>query len=92
MQLNIKIEDKQLEALISDYVTNKNKQVNELIVEALNFFLKSEKNRLYYETQNPDASSTTIDFNLTSDKKYKLFEDVDDVKKYSKELRNNAWK
>ena len=51
-----------------------------------------EKSILHYKIKNPKLSATTLDFNLESDSSYKLFQDVDDVQSYAKELRTNAWK
>jgi hypothetical protein len=93
MQLSINIEDNYLQKQITQYISNKQKQTNDLIVEALQYFFKNkEKETLHYKTQNPEESATTIDFNLEAQSDYKLFQDVKDVKSYAKELRENAWK
>ena len=93
MQLNIKIEDNHLQEQITQYISNKQNQANELMVEALKYFFKNREKELFnYKTQNPEQSATTIDFNLEVQKDYKLFQEVADVKSYAKELRDNAWK
>jgi len=93
MQLSIKIEDNLLQEQITQYISNKQKQTNELMVEALKYFFKNRQKELFnYKTQNPEQSATTIDFNLESQQDYKLFQEVKDVKNYAKELRDNAWK
>ncbi len=92
MQLNIQIEDVNLQEQITQYISKRQIEVNELLVELLQHFFQEDKSVLHYKTKNPELSATTLDFNLESDKGYKLFEDVDDVKSYAKELRINAWK
>jgi len=93
MQLSINIEDNHLQEQITQYISNKHKQTNELIEEALKYFFQNRQKELFtYKTQNPEESATTIDFNLVSQPDYKLFQEVKDVKEYAKELRDNAWK
>jgi len=93
MQLSISIEDNQLQEQITQYISNKQKQTNELMVEALKYFFKNRQKELFtYKVQNPEESATTIDFNLEAQEEYKLFQEVKDVKNYAKELRDNAWK
>ena len=91
MQLNVQIEDINLQEQLTHYISKKQIEANELLIELLQHFFK-EKSVLHYKTKNPELSATTLDFNLESDKSYKLFQDVDDVQSYSKELRTNAWK
>ena len=91
MQLNVQIEDINLQEQLTHYISKKQIEANELLIELLQHFFK-EKSVLDYKTKNPELSATTLDFNLESDKSYKLFQDVDDVQSYSKELRTNAWK
>ena len=82
MQLSIKIEDNHLQEQITQYISNKQKQTNELIVEALKYFFQNkQKELLNYKIQNPERSATTINFNL----------EVKDVKNYAKKLRDDAW-
>ena len=93
MQLSINIEDNHLQEQITHYISNKQQQANELMIEALKYFFKNkQKELLGYKTQNPEESAITIDFDLEAKKDYKLFQDVDDVKNYAKELRDNAWR
>jgi hypothetical protein len=93
MQLSINIEDNYLQEQITQYISNKHKQTNELMVEALKYFFKNRQKELFnYKTQNPEKSAITIDFNLEVQQDYKLFQDVKDVKSYARELRDNAWK
>ena len=92
MQLNVQITDVNLQEQLTQYISKKKIEANELLVELLQHFFKEDKSVLHYKTKNPELSATTLDFDLESDKSYKLFEDVDDVKSYAKELRTNAWK
>lgn len=93
MQLSINIEDNRLQEQITQYISNKQNQANDLMVEALKYFFKNkEKELLQYKIQNPNQSATTINFDLEVNKVYKLFQDITDVKSYAKELRDNAWK
>ena len=92
MQLNVQIEDVNLQKQLTQYISQKKMKANELLVELLQHFFQEDKSVLHYKTKNPELSATTLDFDLESDKSYKLFEDVDDVKSYAKELRANAWK
>ena len=92
MQLNVQIEDVNLQEQLTQYISKKKIEANELLVELLQHFFQEDKSVLHYKTKNPELSATTLDFNLESDNGYKLFEDVDDVKSYAKELRANAWK
>jgi len=51
-----------------------------------------DKSILDYKIQDREKHSSTIDFNLKEDKNYKLFNDIEDIQSYSKELRENGWK
>ena len=93
MTINLEIKDRILEEQILSYISNRQKKLNELIVEALEQFLKKNNSPLKYKTQNPEKYAKVLDFNIEeSNSKYKLFEDIEDVAKYSKELRKDAWK
>ena len=92
MQLSINIEDSYLQEQIANYVSIKQIQANDFMVELLKHFFDKNRSVLQYKIQNPQSTSTTIDFGLESQDDYKLFEDVEDVKSYAKELRTNAWK
>ena len=92
MQLNVQITDVNLQEQLTQYISKKKIEANDLLVELLQHFLQEDKSVLHYKTKNPELSATTLDFDLESDKDYKLFQDVDDVKSYTKELRANAWK
>ena len=92
MQLNVQITDINLQEQLTQYISKKKIEVDELLVELLQHFFQEDKSVLHYKTKNPELSATTLNFDLESDKDYKLFEDVDDVKSYAKELRANAWK
>ena len=93
MQLSINIEDNHLQEQITQYISNKQKQTNDLMIEALKFFFQNREKELFtYKTQNPEQSAMTIDFNLEVQQDYKLFQEVKDVKNYARELRDNAWK
>ena len=92
MQLNVQITDVNLQEQLTQYISKKQIEANELLVELLQHFFQENKSVLHYKTKNPELSATTLDFELESDKDYKLFQDVDDVKSYAKELRVNAWK
>jgi len=92
MQLSMNIEDSYLQEQIANYISEKQIQANDFMVELLKHFFDRNKSVLHYKTQNPEKVSTTIDFGLESQNSYKLFEDVKDVKSYAKELRDNAWK
>ncbi|SFV67975.1 hypothetical protein MNB_SV-14-1389 [hydrothermal vent metagenome] len=90
MQLSINIEDSYLQEQIANYVSIKQIQANDFMVELLKHFFDKNRSVLHYKTQNPQSASTTIDFGLETQDGYKLFEDVKDVKSYAKELRDNA--
>lgn len=92
MQLSINIEDSYLQEQIANYISGKQIQANDLMVELLKHFFDKNRSILHYKTQNPKNTSSTIDFGLETQNDYKLFEDIDDVKSYAKELRTNAWK
>jgi len=92
MQLNIQIDDRHLEDKITEYISSKHIQVNDFMVELLEHFFNKEKTVLNYKTKEVDEVAKVIDFNLESDLNHKLFEDVEDVADYAKELRKNAWK
>jgi hypothetical protein len=93
MQLSVEIEDNRLQEQITRYLMDKQQQTNELIVEALRYFFQDRtKNRLDYQTKDPEESATTIDFDLKAQPGYKLFQDVEDVQTYARELREHAWR
>ena len=92
MQVNVNIEDVHLQKQIAHYISDKHIKANDFMVELLEHFFKKEQTLLDYKIQNPEIKATTIDFNLESESNYKLFEDVNDVESYAKELRTNAWK
>jgi len=93
MLININIEDQVLQKQIANYITNKHKQVNHLMVEALEHFFKKDHTLLNYKTQDAEKNAQIIDFNLDVEKNnQKLFQDIDDVETYAKELRTDAWK
>ena len=71
MQLSINIEDNRLQEQITQYISNKQNQANDLMVEALKYFFKNkEKELLQYKIQNPNQSVTTINFDLEVNKVY----------------------
>jgi hypothetical protein len=94
MLVQLNIEDKILSEKISDYVESKHKEINELVIEALESFLSKNGTKLNYQIEDIEKNSSVIDFNLDDNtiEDVKLFEEIEDVKKYSKELRDNAWK
>jgi hypothetical protein len=92
VQVNINIEDVYLQKQIAHYISDKHIQANDFMVELLEHFFQKEQTPLNYKIQNPEKEATTLDFNLEAESNYKLFEDVNDVKSYAKELRINAWK
>jgi hypothetical protein len=93
MTINLEIKDRALEEKILSYISNRQKEVNELILEALEHFLKKDSSSLKYKIKNPEEYAKTLDFNIKeSNPNYKLFEDIENIAEYSKELRKNAWK
>lgn len=92
MQLNIQIDDRHLEDKITEYISSKHIQANDFMVELLEHFFNKEETVLKYKTKELDEVAKVIDFDLESDSNHKLFEDVEDVASYAKELRKNAWK
>lgn len=92
MQLNIHIDDRHLEDKITEYISSKHIQANDFMVELLEHFFNKEETVLKYKTKDVDEVAKVIDFNLESESNHKLFEDVEDVAGYAKELRKNAWK
>ena len=76
MQLSINIEDSHLQKQIAHYISDKHIQANDFMVELLEHFFKKEENILNFKIQNPEKTATTIDFDLESDRDYKLFQDV----------------
>lgn len=92
MQLNIQIDDRHLEDKITEYISSKHIQANDFMVELLEHFFNKEETILKYKTKELDEVAKVIDFDLESDSNHKLFEDVEDVTSYAKELRKNAWK
>ena len=93
MVIQLNIEDEILTEKISEYINVKHKAFNELMIEALENFFSTAKSSLNYEVEDIDKNSSVIDFGLNNDiEDIKLFQDIDNVQNYSKELRNNAWK
>ena len=92
MQLQIDINDTDLQKKLSQYIAQKQIEASDLLVELLQHFFKKENSPLHYKTRDPEQSATTIDFHLKNDTEYNLFQDVDNVSSYAKELRSNAWR
>ncbi|CAA6824418.1 MAG: Unknown protein [uncultured Sulfurovum sp.] len=92
MQLNIHIDDRHLQNQITEYMSSKHIQANDFMVELLEHFFHKEGTVLKYKTKEANEVAKVIDFDLESESSHKLFEDVEDVASYSKELRKNAWK
>jgi len=94
MLVQLNIEDKELSERISHYVESKHKKINDLVIEALENFLYTNREKLQYKVEDIEQNSTIIDFGLedSADEEVGLFSDIQDIKKYSKELRDNAWK
>ncbi len=92
MQLNINIEDNHLQEQIAEYIAKKQIEANDFMIELVQHFFNKNETPLNYKVQNPELSSTTIDFGLETQNDYKLFEEVTDVKNYARELRDNAWR
>ncbi len=88
MQLNIQISDVRLEQELSDYIARKQVQVSDLLKQ----FLHKESNRLSYPVRDPDQNATTLDYGIEEDPEYRPFQDVDDVKRFATELRENEEK
>lgn len=93
MLVSANIEDRLLQEQIVNYLEGKQHEMNELMVEALRQFFKKDSSTLNYKVQDVKKHSSVIDFNLEeSNDNYKLFQDVEDVQSYARELRNSAWK
>ena len=93
MLVSANIEDRLLQEQIMKYLANKQDEISDLMVEALKQFFKKNSSVLNYKVQDVEKHAKVIDFNLAEgDSNYKLFENIDDVPSYSKELRANAWK
>jgi len=93
MVIQLNIEDKRLTKKISEYIDVKHKAVNELMIEALENFFSTTKSPLNYQVEDIEKNSSVINFGLNDEvEDIKLFKYINDVKNYSKELRNNAWK
>ena len=94
MLVQLNIEDKELSEKISHYVESKHKKINDLVIEALENFLYTNREKLQYKVEDIEQNSTIIDFGLedNADEEVGLFSDIQDIKRYSKELRDNAWK
>ena len=93
MLVSANIEDRLLQEQIVKYLANKQDEISDLMVEALKQFFKKNNSVLNYKIQDVEKHAKVIDFNLEEqDSNYKLFENVDDVPSYTRELRTNAWK
>ena len=93
MLVNVNIEDRLLQEQIAKYLANKQDEISDLVVEALKQFFKKDNSVLNYKVQDAEKHAKVIDFNLEEqDSNYKLFENIDDVQSYARELRANAWK
>ena len=90
MRLNIEVKDEALSKRINEYINKKNINANDLMLELLVKFFNQEQ--LEYKKKDAKKSAKVLNFNLQEDENLKLFEDVEDVAKYSKELRENAWR
>ena len=90
MRLNIEVKDEALSKRINEYINKKNINANDLMLELLIKFFNQEQ--LEYKKKDAKKSAKVLNFNLQEDENLKLFEDVEDVAKYSKELRENAWR
>jgi len=93
MLVSANIEDRLLQEQIVKYLTNKQHEISDLMIEALKQFFKKDSSLLNYTVQDVEKHAEVIDFNLEdTDSDYKLFKNVDDVQSYAKELRADAWK
>jgi len=90
MRLSIEVKDEALSKRISEYISSKNIKANDLMLELLAKFFGGE--HLDYKIKDAKRSAKILNYDLEEDKDYKLFEQVDDIAKYSKELRENAWR
>jgi spore coat protein CotH len=92
MHLSIDIHDNHLEQQIKDYIVQKHQKANDLILEALKLFFKNNSSAgLSYRTKDPKEISKPLDFGLQENNE-ELFDDIDDVKKFAKKLRDDAWR
>lgn len=85
MIVQLNIEDKILSEKISDYMEMKHQKINDLIIESLESFLSKSEKRLDYQVEDIEKNSSVIDFGLDGNV-------GEEVKKYLKELRYNAWR
>ena len=93
MIVSANITDTMLQEQIAYYIANRQKEMSDLMIEALKFFFKKNSSVLNYKVQDAETNAKIIDFNIKDvNSNYKLFEDVEDVVTYAKELRDNAWK
>ena len=91
--IEINISDAMLQEQISNYISTRQKEMNDLMIEALKFFFKKNSSVLNYTVQDAETNAKVLDFNIKdANPNYKLFEDVEDVATYAKELRDSAWK
>jgi len=93
MIVSANITDTMLQEQIAYYIANRQKEMSDLMIEALKFFFKKNSSVLNYKVQDAETNAKVLDFNIKdANSNYKLFEDVEDVATYAKELRDNAWK
>jgi len=93
MIVSANITDTILQEQIAYYIANRQKEMSDLMIEALKFFFKKNSSVLNYKVQDAETNAKVLDFNIKdANSNYKLFEDVEDVATYTKELRDNAWK
>jgi len=92
MLVSVNIEDRLLEENIINYIGDRQDKINDLMTQALKEFFQKEKPILNYKVQDIEKNTTVIDFNIKEDDKHKLFEDINDVKRYARELREDAWR
>ncbi|MEA2028606.1 MAG: hypothetical protein U9N49_06490 [Campylobacterota bacterium] len=74
---------------VEDYYNGSSTRLNE---EEYKTRMESFMQNLKYEIEDIEQNSTTIDFGIEDDSDIKLFEHVDDVAKFSRELRDRAWR
>ncbi len=91
--LQIDISDVILQEQISNYISTRQKEMSDLMIEALKFFFKKNSSVLNYKVQDAETNAKVLDFNIKeANPNYKLFEDIDDVTTYARKLRDSAWK
>jgi len=66
---------------------SKKQQVNDAIIETLSKLVNKENTTLEYEIEDIEKNSTLIDFGIDAESNINLFENVDDVARFSRELR-----